>query len=50
MAMLGSLIWHQTEYIRRQKIGGNAFQIFGIDILIDKDLKCWVLEVNDHPS
>jgi len=29
---------------------GKPFQILGLDLLIDKDLKAWVLEVNDHPS
>ena len=29
---------------------GDCFQILGFDIFIDKDLKPWVLEINDHPS
>ena len=29
---------------------GRVFQIFGFDILIDKNLKSWLLEINDHPS
>jgi hypothetical protein len=29
---------------------GRSFQIFGFDILLDKDLKAWILEINDHPS
>ena len=29
---------------------GKPFQILGFDLLIDRDLKAWVLEVNDHPS
>ena len=29
---------------------GKVFQIFGFDILIDKNLKAWLLEINDHPS
>mmetsp|Transcript_14421 Transcript_14421/g.24601 ORF Transcript_14421/g.24601 Transcript_14421/m.24601 type:complete len:136 (+) Transcript_14421:1077-1484(+) len=29
---------------------GKPFQVFGYDILIDKDLKAWLLEINDHPS
>ena len=24
--------------------------MFGFDILLDKDLKAWILEINDHPS
>lgn len=29
---------------------GKVFQIFGFDILLDEDLKAWILEINDHPS
>jgi hypothetical protein len=31
-------------------INGNPVQILGIDVLIDKDLKAWALEVNASPS
>jgi hypothetical protein len=29
---------------------GDCFQVLGFDIFLDKHLKPWVLEVNDHPS
>lgn len=29
---------------------GDCFQILGFDIFVDENLKCWVLEINDHPS
>jgi len=29
---------------------GDCFQIIGVDIFIDKNLKPWVLEINDSPS
>ena len=29
---------------------GDCFQILGFDIFIDRQLKAWVLEINDHPS
>lgn len=28
----------------------NAFELFGFDIIIDTNAKCWVLEVNSSPS
>jgi len=31
-------------------VEAKMFQILGFDLLIDKDLQVWVLEVNDHPS
>lgn len=29
---------------------GDCFQILGFDILLDQNLKAWVLEVNANPS
>ena len=29
---------------------GKSFLILGLDILIDENLKSWLLEVNDNPS
>ena len=51
MQMYGPLIEHQVNALSGQKdVAGKPFQILGLDLLIDKDLKAWVLEVNDHPS
>lgn len=35
---------------KNMKFVGVPFQVFGFDILIDKNLKAWLLEINDHPS
>ena len=32
------------------KAKGDPYGILGFDIMIDTDLKAWVIEVNNHPS
>jgi len=29
---------------------GRCFQIIGLDVLIDEDHNCWLLEINANPS
>ena len=29
---------------------GTPYHVFGFDILIDENMKSWILEINDHPS
>ena len=51
MEVYGPLIEHQVNAMTGQNdVVGKPFQILGLDLLIDQDLKAWVLEVNDHPS
>jgi len=46
--MLSNMIDHVSG--PQEKFAGKAFQIFGFDILLDHNLKAWILEINDHPS
>ena len=32
------------------KDNGKCFQVIGVDVLIDQDLKPWLLEINNNPS
>ena len=51
MEIYGPLIEQQvTNMTGRQELSGKPFQILGFDLLIDRNLKAWILEVNDHPS
>ena len=29
---------------------GDCFQVLGFDILLDSNLKAWVLEINENPA
>jgi tubulin polyglutamylase TTLL5 len=52
-------LWRQVEDICLKTLiacqhdmpnNPNSFEIFGYDIIIDDNLKCWLLEVNSSPS
>lgn len=36
-------------YVIDSKRKGNNFEIFGLDIMIDADLRPWLIEVNTNP-
>lgn len=51
MEIYGPMIEHQVNAMTGEDdVVGKPFQILGLDLLIDQQLKAWVLEVNDHPS
>ena len=51
MQMYGPMIEHQVMKITSNgTLNGKPFQICGFDLLIDEDLKAWILEVNNNPS
>jgi hypothetical protein len=31
-------------------IKGDVFHVFGFDVLLDEQLKAWILEINEYPS
>ena len=39
-----------TNVSKNQNTRGNCFELYGFDVMIDADLKPWVLEVNVQPS
>lgn len=51
MEIYAPLIENQVTALTNQTdVQGKPFQILGFDLLLDRDLKAWILEVNDHPS
>jgi hypothetical protein len=42
---------HVMNAMKKMNVGrSNCFQLLGFDVLVDSDLKPWVLEVNLSPS
>ena len=39
-----------TGLSNKMQLGGKPFQLLGLDVLIDHNLKPWVLEINDMPT
>ena len=39
-----------SEHGVKGVLPGKAFHVLGLDILIDQNLKAWLLEMNDNPS
>ena len=35
---------------KSEQIKGEAFHVFGFDVLLDDQLKAWILEINEYPS
>ena len=45
----GFIACQSEEGIKAAPVG-KSFLILGLDILVDQNLKAWLLEVNDNPS
>jgi hypothetical protein len=45
-----SIETHTSSQLLRLNLEKNCFELFGFDILIDCQLKCWLMEVNVSPS
>jgi hypothetical protein len=45
-------VWVLTQHTSHvgKFAGGNCFEVFGFDVLLDDDLHPWILEVNFSPS
>jgi tubulin polyglutamylase TTLL11 len=53
MEIYTPMMQYRLELFQKQlknAMKGNLFQILGLDVIIDKDLKAWVLEINHNPS
>ena len=51
MEIYAPMLQHQFKVKSdRKHLAGIPFQILGLDLLLDQDLRAWILEVNDHPS
>ena len=50
LSVFMNMIKQVSNPFRNQVFQGNAFQIFGLDIMIDSKMRSWILEINDHPS
>ena len=49
--VLAPSVEHQvTGATGGKDVQGTYYQILGVDLLIDEQLKAWVLEINDNPS
>ena len=38
-----------VHIVKGQKIGKPVFEIFGLDFMIDKNFKPWLIQINTNP-
>ena len=50
VALQPYMIQSQNHMIDISSAKGDCFQMIGLDVFLDKNLKPWVLEINESPS
>lgn len=50
--MMKHLVNPKSPFVDKIKVykGAKPFHVLGFDILVDQNMKCWLIEINDHPS
>lgn len=47
---IARLVYHAARRKLNPDKLSHCFELFGLDIIIDTNMKCWLLEVNSNPS
>lgn len=51
MSKINSVVWRSLKALQEtQEMRQNTFEIFGFDIVLDKKLNPWVIEINLSPA
>jgi D-alanine-D-alanine ligase-like ATP-grasp enzyme len=51
MPKISDVVWRSLKSVQEtQEQRANCFEIYGFDIVLDMDLKPWVIEINLSPA